>query len=48
MAMKSRTPAARYRTHVEALRASSIEKVEIEQAELDGALTAADIVDTNT
>ena len=33
---------------LKALRAANIEKVEIEQAELDGAMTASDIVDTTT
>ena len=30
------------------MRAAGIEKVEVEAAELDGALTAADVVDLNT
>jgi DNA-directed RNA polymerase subunit beta len=33
---------------LKAIRAAGIEKVEIEQAELDGTLTAADVVDTTT
>jgi DNA-directed RNA polymerase subunit beta len=33
---------------LKALRAAAIERVEVEQAELDGALTAADIIDLNT
>ncbi|HEY1257568.1 MAG TPA: DNA-directed RNA polymerase subunit beta, partial [Terracidiphilus sp.] len=33
---------------LKALRAAAIEKVEIEQAELDGALTASDVVDTTS
>src|SRR6202522_807516 len=33
---------------LKALRASNIQKVEVEAAELDGALTASDVVDTNT
>jgi DNA-directed RNA polymerase subunit beta len=33
---------------IKAIRAAGIDKVEVEAAELDGALTAADIVDTNT
>ena len=33
---------------LKALRAAAIEKVEVETAELDGALTAADVVDLNT
>ncbi|MGA9425888.1 MAG: DNA-directed RNA polymerase subunit beta, partial [Terracidiphilus sp.] len=33
---------------LKALRAANIEKVEVEQAELDGAMTASDIVDTTT
>jgi len=33
---------------LKALRAGNIQKVEVEAAELDGALTASDVVDTNT
>src|SRR5208283_5174412 len=33
---------------LKALRAAAIEKVEVEAAELDGAVTASDVVDTNT
>jgi DNA-directed RNA polymerase subunit beta len=33
---------------LKALRAASVEKVEVEAAELDGALTASDVVDTTT
>src|SRR6202789_3752658 len=33
---------------LKAIRAAGIEKIEIEQAELDGTLTAADVVDTTT
>ena len=33
---------------LKALRAAGIDKVEVETAELDGALTASDVVDTNT
>src|SRR6202522_458230 len=33
---------------IKAIRAAAIERVEVEQAELDGALTAADIIDLNT
>ena len=33
---------------IKAIRAAAIDRIEVEAAELDGALTAADIVDLNT
>ena len=48
-AKKLPTPAARSRpASLKALRAAAIASVEVEPAELDGALTAADVVDTTT